>query len=198
MVTGVLVAALVLVLILAALGVSLYNGLVSLRNRFKNAFQQIDVQLKRRHDLVPNLVSVAKAYLKHEHDTFEDVTRARAAAVQASEQARAAPGGAGAMGSLGAAESALGSALGRLLVVAERYPELKAQTSLSELSEDLRSTENRIAFARQHYNDAVMEYDNRRQAFPAVLFAGALGFEAAAPLEIITDEREKHAPKIEL
>lgn len=198
MVTGVLVALVVAVMLLGGLAVSIYNGLVALLNRFKNAFQQIDVQLKRRHDLVPNLVSVAKAYLEHEHDTLEDVTRARADAVRASDQARATPGSATAMSGLGSAESALGSALGRLMVLTENYPELKAQASLAELGEDLRSTENRIAFARQHYNDAVMEYDNRRQAFPAVLLAGALGFEAAAPLEIITDEREKQAPQVEL
>ena len=196
MVTGISVA--VLVLLLGWLGVSGYNSLVSLRNRYKNAFQQIDVQLKRRHDLVPNLVSVARAYLKHEHDTLEDVTRARAAAVQASEQARAAPGNATAMGALGTAEGALGSALGRLMVLSENYPELKAQASLAELSEDLRSTENRIAFARQHYNDAVMEYDDKRQAFPALLIATSLGFAEAAKLEVVSDERERQVPRVEL
>jgi len=196
--TGALVAVLVLVLVVGVLGVSIYNRLVTLRNGFENAFRQIDVQLKRRHDLILNLVSVARAYLKHEHDTLEDVTHARSEAVRASEQARAAPGNAAAMSGLGVAESALGSALGRLMVLAESYPELKAQASLSELSEDLRSTENRIAFARQHYNDAVMEYDNRRQAFPMVVLAGVLGFAEAARLEVITEESQKQAPKVEL
>ena len=198
MATGILVAVLLLVLGIGWLSIAAYNGLVSLRNRYKNAFQQIDVQLKRRHDLVPNLVSVARAYLKHEHDTLDDVTRARTAAVHASEQARATPGNAAAMGALGAAEGALGSALGRLMVLSESYPELKAQASLAELSEDLRSTDNRIAFARQHYNDAVMKYDDKRQAFPTLLVANSLGFAEAAKLEVVSDERERQAPRVEL
>jgi LemA protein len=198
MVLGVLVGLAVLVVALGLWGLGAYNGLVALRNRYSNAFQQIDVQLKRRHDLVPNLVAVAKAYLKHEHDTLEDVVRARTDAVQASALARTAPGNAAAMSALGTAEGALGSALGRLMVLTENYPELKAQASLAELSEDLRSTENRIAFARQHYNDAVMAYDDKRLAFPALIFAKSAGFEAAAPLAIIDDPRERQAPKVEL
>ncbi|HET9956710.1 MAG TPA: LemA family protein [Polyangiaceae bacterium] len=198
MMLGVLVVLALVSLGLIGFGVSSYNGLVSLRNRYRNAFEQIDVQLKRRYDLIPNLVAVAKGYLKHEHETLVAVTRARAAAVLASDQARAAPGSASAMGALGAAEGALGSALGRLMVLTESYPELKAQTSMSDLSEELRSTENRVAFARQHYNDAVQSYDDRRLSFPSNVVANLFGFEAAARLESISDPRERQAPKVEL
>jgi LemA protein len=184
------------VLLVAA--ISIYNRLVRLRNRYENAYSQIDVQLKRRHDLIPNLVTAAKAYLTHERETLEAVVQARGNAVGAAERARQSPGSAPAMQALAQSESVLSGALSRLLVVAEAYPELKAQGTVSELSEDLRSTENKISFARQAYNDAVTEYDNGREAFPAVIFAGMFGFAPAALLQSIQSDEERKAPQIAL
>ena len=189
---GVLLVALV---IAAASATGIYNGLVTLRNRFKNAFAQIDVQLKRRYDLIPNLVETAKGYLKHEHDTLEDVIRARNVAVSASNAAAANPADAAAMRSLGAAEGGLAGALGRLLVVTEKYPDLKANATMAQLAEELTSTENRVAFARQAYNDAVLAYNNARETFPNVLLAGAFGFQPAEPFSI-QDPAERSAPKV--
>jgi LemA protein len=183
-----------LVLIVGIAGVALYaiaayNRLVSLRNRFKNAFAQIDVQLKRRYDLIPNLVETAKGYLKHERETLEAVIAARNQAVGAVKQAAATPGNAQAMAMLSGAESALSGALGRLFALAEAYPDLKANQTMMQLSEELTSTENRVAFARQAFNDAVMTYNTAREVFPAVLIAGAFQFDAASLLEIETSER---------
>lgn len=188
------------VLLLAAIVLGLwaagiYNSLVALRNRFKNAFAQIDVQLKRRYDLIPNLVEVAKGYLKHERETLEAVTKARNIAIAASQAAAANPADAAAMKNLMAAESGLGGALSRLLVVSEQYPELKGNENMLRLTEELTSTENKIAFARQAYNDSVMTYNNARETFPNVLLAGLFGF-VPAELFKIDDAAERTAPKV--
>lgn len=167
---------------LLLLGIGIYNGLVTRRNAYKNAFAQIDVQLKRRYDLVPNLVETAKGYLKHERETLEAVIAARNGAATAARAAAASPGDPAAMRGLAGAEGLLGGALGRLLAVAEAYPDLKANQNMMALQEELASTENRIAFARQAYNDAVMAYNNARETFPGLLLAGA--FPAALPLEV--------------
>jgi LemA protein len=170
-------------LVLAVLAwVVLYNGLVTKRNAFKNAFSQIDVQLKRRYDLIPNLVETAKAYLKHERGTLEAVIAARNGAQTAAARAAANPGDPAAMTGLSAAEGVLSGSLGRLLAVAEAYPDLKANQTMASLMEELSSTENRISFARQAYNDAVMTYNNARETFPGMLVAG--GFQAAQPFEV--------------
>ena len=187
-----MVAFLVLLALVAAAAfaaISIYNGLVTKRNGYRNAFAQIDVQLKRRHDLIPNLVETAKAYLKHERETLEAVVAARNAASTAAKVAAANPGDPQAMQGLSSAEGVLSGTLSRLLAVAEAYPDLKANQTMSQLMEELSSTENRIAFARQAYNDAVMIYNNARETFPGSLLAG--GFQAAAPWEIqATAERE--------
>ena len=186
----VLVALLVL---LVVFGVGLYNGLVRLRNASKNAFSQIDVQLKRRYDLIPNLVETAKGYLKHERETLEAVVKARNAAVSAGAAAAASPGDPSAMRGLAGAEGALGASLSRLLAVAEAYPALKADATMTRLMEELASTENRIAFSRQAFNDAVMSYNTARETFPGMLLAGS--FAAAAPFEI-TAPAEREATKV--
>jgi LemA protein len=190
---------LVVLAVLAAIalfwGVGIYNGLITARNAFKNAFAQIDVQLTRRYDLIPNLVEVAKGYLKHERETLEAVIQARAAAVSGLAAAKAAPGDAAAMAQLGSAETGLAGALSRLMVVAEAYPDLKANQNMMQLTEELTSTENRIAFARQAYNDSVMAYNNKREVFPSNIVAGMFGFVAAALLEI-TEPAKREAPKV--
>ncbi|HTA63866.1 MAG TPA: LemA family protein [Xanthomonadaceae bacterium] len=174
-------------------GIGTYNGLVTARNGYKNAFAQIDVQLNRRYDLIPNLVEVAKGYMKHESETLEAVTAARGAAMSGLSAAKANPGDPNAMQQLGAAEGQLGGALGRLMMVSESYPDLKANQTMMQLSEELTSTENKVAFARQAYNDSVMSYNNRREVFPASLIAG--GFQAAALLEI-TEPVKREAVKV--
>ncbi len=186
--------ALVLV-VLVVWGVSLYNKLVGLRNRFKNAFSQIDVQLKRRYDLIPNLVEIAKGYMKHERETLEAVIKARNIAAAAAQTAAANPADGAAMKNLVSAEAGLGGALSRLLVVSEAYPELKANENMMRLTEELTSTENKIAFARQAYNDNVMVYNTTRETFPAVVIAGMLGF-TTAELFKIEDPSERNAPKV--
>ena len=183
-------------LVLAAFwAVGIYNGLVTARNAFKNAFAQIDVQLTRRYDLIPNLVEVAKRYMEHERDTLEAVTRARAAAVSGLAAAKADPGDAAAMATLANAEQGLTGALGRLMVVSEQYPDLKANQNMMQLSEELSSTENRIAFARQAFNDSVMSYNNKREVFPSSVVAGMFNFAPAALLEI-TEPAQREAPKV--
>jgi LemA protein len=180
-----MVALVVLLGIAAAVALgwaALYNGLVTRRNAYGNAFSQIDVQLKRRYDLIPNLVETAKAYLKHERGTLEAVIAARNVAAGAAARAAATPGEPSAMAGLSSAEGVLAGSLARLLVVAEAYPELKANQTMAALMEELSSTENRIAFARQAYNDAVMAYNNARETFPGVLVAG--GFAPARSFEI--------------
>ena len=173
---------LVLLVLLALYGVSIYNRLVSLRNRYQNAFAQIEVQLKRRYDLIPNLVETAKGYLAHERQTLEAVIAARNTASAGLQAAAANPGDAAAMGQLAGAETALGSALGRLNVVMEAYPDLKASQNMQQLSEELASTENKVAFARQAFNDSVMAYNTYKQGFPAVILAGSFGHGADATL----------------
>ncbi len=191
-VLGILAA---LVLVLGLWAVSIYNALVALRNRFKNAFAQIDVQLKRRYDLIPNLVEIAKGYLKHERETLEAVIKARNIAAAAAQTAAANPADANAVRNLGAAETGLTGALSRLMVVSEQYPDLKANQNMAQLTEELTSTENKIAFARQAYNDSVMTYNTTRETFPNVVFAGMLGFHPAELFKI-DDPTERNAPKV--
>ena len=192
-----IVAVIVLVVLLGLIGfvVGGYNKLVTLRNRFKNAYAQIDVQLKRRYDLIPNLVEVAKGYLKHEHSTLEDVIKARNIALAASQAAAANPADAAAIKSLGSAETGLAGALSRLMVVAEQYPDLKANQNMMQLTEEITSTENKVSFARQSYNDSVMTYNTTRETFPNVVFAGMFGF-LAAELFQIENATEREAPKV--
>lgn len=195
----ILIALGVLLLIAVVLGlwaVGIYNGLVTLRNRFKNAFAQIDVQLKRRYDLIPNLVETAKGYLKHESATLEAVIKARNIAASAAQAAAANPSDGNAMRGLMSAEAGLGGALSRLMVVSEAYPDLKANQNMMQLTEELTSTENKISFARQAYNDSVMVYNTKRETFPTVILAGALGFQAAELFKI-EDPAERNAPKVQ-
>jgi len=172
-----------------------YNGLVTLRNRFKNAFAQIDVQLKRRYDLIPNLVEVAKGYMKHESGTLEAVIAARNTAYAASKAAAANPADAAAMKGLLSAESGLGGALSRLMVVSEQYPDLKANQNMMQLTEEMTSTENKISFARQAYNDAVTLFNTARERFPTNLIAGLFNF-AEAQLFQVDVAAEREAPKV--
>jgi len=187
---------LVVVAVIAMIVIGTYNGLVGKRNRYQNAFAQIDVQLKRRYDLIPNLVETAKGYLAHERETLEAVIAARNTALAAERSAAERPGDPNAMKALSTAEGALTAGLGRLMVVSESYPELKANTTMRELSEELTSTENKVSFARQAFNDSVTEYNTSRQSFPAVIFAGAFGFVDAALLEVIESAEERKAPKV--
>jgi LemA protein len=175
--------------------VGAYNRLVALRNRFKNAYAQIDVQLKRRYDLIPNLVETAKGYIKHERGTLEAVVAARNAASAANTLAAQNPGDATAMKALSGAETALTSTLGRLFAVAEAYPDLKANTTMMTLMEELTSTENKVAFARQAYNDSVMAYNTLRETFPTNMIAGPFNF-GPAELFVIEKAEEKEAPKV--
>ena len=176
-------------------GVSIYNGLVVLKNRYKNAWTQIDVQLKRRYDLIPNLVETAKGYLKHERETLENVIKWRNSAATASQAASKNPGDAQAMGQLVSAESQLGGALGRLFALSENYPDLKANQNMMQLSEELSSTENKVAFARQAYNDSVMGYNTKLEVFPDNLVAGFFRFQSAQMWEI-TETQERGAVKV--
>ena len=175
--------------------VGIYNGLVTARNAFKNAFAQIDVQLTRRYDLIPNLVETVKGYIKHERETLEAVIAARNSAVSGLKAAKAAPGDPQAMQQLSGAENALTASLGRLFALSEAYPDLKANQNMMQLNEELTSTENRVAFARQAFNDAVMNYNNRREVFPNNLIAAPFGFMPAQMLEIERAEM-RAAPKV--
>ena len=188
------VVGIVLLLVLWVIG--LYNGLVVLRNRYKNAYAQIDVQLKRRYDLIPNLVETAKGYLKHERETLEAVIAARNQAAGAAAALAKMPGDATAMRAFAQAETGLAGVLSRLMAVAERYPDLKANEQMSRVSEELASTENRIAFARQHYNDEVTAYNVKREVFPSSLVAGFFNFAPAALLESTQSETERTAPQM--
>ena len=182
--------------VVAALWVmGIYNGLVTLRNRFKNAFAQIDVQLKRRYDLIPNLVETAKGYLSHERETLEAVITARNGAASAGQAAASDPSNPDAIKKLMGAETALTGAMGKFFALSEAYPDLKANQNMMQLTEELTSTENKVSFARQAYNDSVMTYNTKREVFPAVLFSGVLGFREAQLFEI-TDEREREAVKV--
>ena len=176
--------------------ISIYNGLVALRNRFKNAFAQIDVQLKRRYDLIPNLVETAKGYIKHERETLEAVIKARNVAVTAASAANANPGNPAAMQALGQAEGALTGVLGRMFALAEAYPDLKANQNMLSLQEELTSTENKVSFARQAFNDSVMQYNTKRESFPDNIFAGMFGFTAAELLQATEAPEERKAPQV--
>ena len=186
---GLLVAAGLLV-------VAIYNRLVTLANRYKNAYSQIDVQLKRRYDLIPNLVETAKGYIKHERETLEAVIKARSQAMTAAQAAGANPGNPAAMQQLGQAEGALTGVLGRLFALAESYPDLKANQNMLALQEELTSTENKVAFARQAFNDSVMEYNIKRESFPDNIFAGMFGFSAAELLQATESAEERKAVQV--
>ena len=197
MVTGLIIAAVVLVCVLGLIAFVIggYNKLVTMRNRYKNAYAQIDVQLKRRYDLIPNLVEIAKGYIKHERETLENVTKARNIAYTASQAAAANPGDASAMKNLASAETGLAGTLSRLMMVSEAYPDLKANQNMMQLTEELTSTENKISFARQAYNDSVMTYNTDREVFPSNLIAGMFNF-GAAELFVIDKPEQKDAPKV--
>ena len=194
---AVIIAIVVLVIVIGLIGffVGGYNKLVTLRNRYKNAYAQIDVQLKRRYDLIPNLVETAKGYIKHERETLEAVTQARNIAYAAAKAAAANPGDASAMKNLGSAETGLAGTLSRLMMVSEAYPDLKANQNMMQLTEELTSTENKISFARQAYNDSVMVYNTDREVFPSNIIAGMFNF-GPAELFVIDKPEQKEAPKV--
>lgn len=192
---GFLIITVVLVAIVAFILIDGYNGLVTLRNRYKNAYSQIDVQLQRRYDLIPNLVETAKGYLKHERETLEAVIAARNSAMRANSQAARNPGDPQAMQQLGAAEAGLTDALGRLMVISEAYPELKADQTMTRVMEELSSTENKVAFARQAFNDAVTLYNTKREVFPSNFVANGFNFLPAELLEEVSPE-VKAAPRV--
>ncbi len=191
----VLIGLMIVVVVVGAMVVGIYNKLVTMRNRYKNAYAQIDVQLKRRYDLIPNLVETAKGYIKHERETLEAVTAARNIAYAASKAAAANPGDATAMKDLASAETGLGGTLSRLMMVSESYPDLKANQNMMQLTEELTSTENKISFARQAYNDSVMIYNTDREVFPSNLIAGMFNF-GPAELFVIDKPEQKDAPKV--
>ena len=192
---GFIIVIVVLALFIGLFVVGVYNKLVAMRNRYKNAYAQIDVQLKRRYDLIPNLVETAKGYMAHERGTLEAVTAARNIAYAASKAAAANPGDATAMKSLASAETGLGGTLSRLMMVSEQYPDLKANQNMMQLTEELTSTENKISFARQAYNDSVMTYNTDREVFPSNMIAGMFNF-GAAELFVIDKPEQKDAPKV--
>jgi LemA protein len=185
----------VVVLIVGGMIVGIYNKLVTMRNRYKNAYAQIDVQLKRRYDLIPNLVETAKGYMAHERGTLQAVTEARNIAYEASKTAAANPGDSSAIKNLASAETGLGGTLSRLMMVSEQYPDLKANQNMMQLTEELTSTENKISFARQAYNDSVMIYNTDREVFPSNLIAGMFNF-GAAELFVVDKPEQKDAPKV--
>ena len=193
MISALILVAVIVFIIVFIVGI--YNKLITLRNRYKNAYSQIDVQLKRRYDLIPNLVETAKAYLKHEKETLEAVINARNQAQAANDQAAAQPGDAGPMKQLLGAEAALTGAMGKFFALVENYPDLKANQNMMQLSEELTSTENRVAFARQSYNDSVTTYNSEREKFPNNMIANNFGFKEAV-LFLIEDEKEKEAVKV--
>jgi LemA protein len=193
--TSILIGVGVVALLAILFAVGVYNKLVALRNRYKNSYSQIDVQLKRRYDLIPNLVETAKGYMKHERETLDAVIQARNAAMTASQRVAANPGDPAAMSSLGAAEGQLNGVLGRLFALAEAYPDLKANQNMLALQEELTSTENKVAFARQSFNDSVMAYNTERESFPANLLAKIFGFSAAELFEL-ESPKEREAPRV--
>ncbi len=187
---------LLLIVVLVLLVVGIYNSLVMLRNQYKNAFAQIDVQLRRRYDLIPNLVETVKGYMKHERETLEAVIQARNSAVSAGQRAAANPGEPGAMTALNQAEAQLSGSLGRMFALAEAYPDLKANQNMANLQEELTSTENKISFSRQAYNDAVTSYNSKRESFPGNMLAGMFGFTPAQLLEAVEAPEQRQAPKV--
>ena len=197
MITVIIGIVVVIVIVCAIAGI--YNNMVTKRNRIDNAWQNIDTQLQRRNDLIPNLVETAKAYMSHERETLEAVIAARSAAQSGLAAAKANPGDPDAMAQLAAAQGQLNAGLGRLLAVAEAYPDLKANQNMMQLTEELTSTENKVAFARQAFNDAVMAYNNKREVFPNSIFAGMFNFAAATLLEIPQDKQAqvREAPKVQ-
>lgn len=196
---GMLLILLVIVAVVAFWAMGIYNGLVTARNAYRNAFAQIDVQLQRRFDLIPNLVETAKGYIKHERETLEAVIAARGAAMSGLAAAKASPGDPAAMAELANSQGVLNGALGRLMAVAEAYPDLKANQNMMQLSEELTSTENKVAFARQAFNDSAMAYNNRREVFPSSVVAGMFQFAPASLLEIAADQQAavRAAPKVQ-
>mgnify|MGYP001282944338 CR=1 FL=1 len=197
--SAILIALIVLVLVAIALGVwvvGIFNNLVKYRNRYENAFAQIEVQLKRRYDLIPNLVEVAKGYMKHERETLEAVIQARNQAASGLQKAAQDPGNADAITGLAAAEGVLSGTVGRLFALAESYPDLKANQNMMQLSEELRSTENRVAFARQAFNDSATAYNTYKQTFPSVVFAGVFGHTQDATLLEFANEPIQQVPKL--
>jgi LemA protein len=193
MLTGLIILGVIIAI--AVWLIAMYNGLVRLRNRFKNAWAQIDVQLKRRYDLIPNLVETAKGYLKHEREVLENVIKARNQAVAASTAVASNPGDPQAMHQLTSAEAGLTGAVGKFFALAEAYPDLKANQTMGQLMEELTSTENKVAFSRQAYNDAVMNYNTSRESFPNSMIAGAFGFGPAELFEV-TAPQEREAPRV--
>ena len=191
----VLVGLLLVVVIVGVMVMGIYNKLVTMRNRYKNAYAQIDVQLKRRYDLIPNLVETAKGYMAHERGTLQAVTEARNIAYEASKTAAANPGDSSAIKNLASAETGLGGTLSRLMMVSEQYPDLKANQNMMQLTEELTSTENKISFARQAYNDSVMTYNTQREVFPANFVANMFNF-TPAELFVIDKPEQKEAPKV--
>ena len=191
-----IVILIVLAIVIAIAGVNIYNRLVTLRNRYQNAFSQIDIQLRRRYDLIPNVVETVKGYMKHERETFEAVIAARSSAINASRQAAQAPGDPAAMQQLAGAEAALTGTLGRLFALSEAYPDLKANQNMAQLTEELRTTENQIAFARQAFNDSVTRYNTSREVFPNSLIAGTFNFSPAELLETIETPEMREVPKV--
>jgi LemA protein len=192
---GFIIVIIVIALFFGLFVMSVYNKLVTLRNRYKNAYAQIDVQLKRRYDLIPNLVETAKGYMAHERGTLQAVTEARNIAYEASKTAAANPGDSSAIKNLASAETGLGGTLSRLMMVSEQYPDLKANQNMMQLTEELTSTENKISFARQAYNDSVMTYNTDREVFPSNLIAGMFNF-APAELFVVDKPEQKDAPKV--
>ena len=192
---GFIIVIVVLALFIGLFVVGVYNKLVTMRNRYKNAYAQIDVQLKRRYDLIPNLVETAKGYMAHERGTLEAVTAARNIAYEASKTAAANPGDSSAIKNLASAETGLGGTLSRLMMVSEQYPDLKANQNMMQLTEELTSTENKISFARQAYNDSVMTYNTDREVFPSNLIAGMFN-NSATELFFVDNPEQKDAPKV--
>lgn len=191
----VLIIVIIVLIFIIIIPIGIYNSLVKKRNRYRNAFSQIDVQLKRRYDLIPNLVETAKGYLKHEKEVLESLTKARNIAQSAISALKASPSNADAMNRLAQAESSMTGALGTFYAVAENYPDLKANQTMAQLMEELASTENKVSFARQAYNDSVMDYNTSREVFPNTLLAGAFGFTPAVLFEV-PDEAERSAVKV--